>query len=144
MADPFHLERFVEAQATHFDQARAELAAGQKQTHWIWFIFPQIHGLGASAMSQRYAISGAQEAAAYLLHPVLGPRLRDCTAVVNNLSGRTIGQIFGYPDDLKFHSSVTLFNWIATEQKLEGKVFSQVLEKYFAGKPDQATLDRLP
>jgi uncharacterized protein (DUF1810 family) len=145
--DRYDLQRFVDAQelGSSFEQARAELAAGRKRSHWIWFIFPQIQGLGSSAMSQHYAISGPEESKAYLLHPVLGPRLRECTALVNDLSGRSVAEIFGSPDDLKFHSSVTLFAWAASHERTAGnEVFSKALGKYFAGKPDQATIDRLP
>jgi uncharacterized protein (DUF1810 family) len=143
MDDVYQLQRFVDAQEPYYEQARAELAAGRKRTHWIWFIFPQIHGLGASAMSQRFAISGPAEAAAYLQHPILGPRLRDCTAVVNALSGKSIEEIFGYPDDLKFHSSMTLFAWTAEQQNLDSQVFAEALTRYFAGKRDEQTLKRL-
>jgi uncharacterized protein (DUF1810 family) len=145
--DPYRLQRFVDAQALCFEQVRSELSAGKKRSHWIWFIFPQISGLGSSAMSKRFAISGPAEADAYLLHPVLGHRLRDCTALVNAVDGRSIHEIFGYPDDLKFHSSVTLFAWVVGQgprfQILGNHVFADALAKYFNGKPDQATLDRL-
>jgi uncharacterized protein (DUF1810 family) len=105
----------------------------------MWFVFPQIQGLGLSAMAQRFAISGIEEAKAYLAHPLLGSRLRECTSLVNALSGRAIDDIFGYPDDLKFHSSVTLF-----ARAVDGpSVFAESLSKYFNGVPDQATLDRL-
>ena len=114
----------------------------------MWFVFPQIQGLGLSPMAQRFAISGLNEARAYLLHPVLGPRLRDCTALVNAVVGRPITDIFGYPDDLKFHSSVTLFGWAtsrgASDDSAGNDVFAEALTKYFNGVPDQATLDRLP
>ena len=136
-----NLQRFVDAQASTYEQARAELAAGEKRTHWMWFIFPQIQGLGLSSMAQRFAISGLAEAVAYLAHPVLGPRLRECTALVNTVQGRSLDQIFGYPDNLKFHSSVTLF---AEAERLPASVFRQALEKYFKTAPDRATLDRLP
>ena len=145
--DSYRLQRFVDAQATCFAQVTAELAAGEKRTHWMWFIFPQIAGLGSSAMAQRFAISGIEEACAYLLHPVLGPRLRDCTALVNAVQGRTLDAIFGYPDDLKFHSSMTLFDQASREAscaaETANRVFRQALEKYFAGKTDGATLQRL-
>ena len=137
-ADPFDLQRFIDAQANTYEQARAELAAGRKRGHWIWFIFPQIHGLGYSAMSQRFAISGLDEAKAYLAHPLLGARLRDCTALVNAVEGRSLNAILGDPDDMKFHSSVTLF-----AEAGGGAVFHDALNRYFAGKPDQATLDRI-
>lgn len=139
MPDPYHLQRFVDAQAPCFAQVRSELVAGRKRTHWMWFIFPQLEGLGSSPMAQRFAISGLQEAKAYLLHPVLGNRLRDCTALVNAVSGRPIEDIFGFPDNLKFHSSVTLF---AEASNSENEVFEEALAKYFNGVPDKATMDR--
>ena len=106
----------------------------------MWFIFPQLEGLGSSPMAQRFAISGIEEAKAYLAHPVLGDRLRDCTTLVNAVSGRSVQDIFGYPDDLKFHSSVTLF---AEASHAENNVFNEVLTKYFNGAPDKNTTDRL-
>src|ERR1700742_3020381 len=139
MDDSFDLQRFVDAQAEVYDQALAELRAGRKQSHWMWFIFPQLEGLGSSPMAQRFAVSGIEEAKAYLAHPVLGDRLRDCTALVNAVSGRSVEDIFGYPDDLKFHSSVTLF----AEADPEDKAFAEALTKYFNGLPDKATTDRL-
>jgi uncharacterized protein (DUF1810 family) len=146
--DPYRLQRFVDAQASCFGQVRSELLAGQKQSHWMWFIFPQIKGLGSSPMAERFAISGPAEADAYLMHPVLGDRLRDCTALVNAVDGRSVHDIFGYPDDLKFYSSVTLFAWVVAHgpplQILGNHVFADALTKYFKGIPDQATLDRLP
>jgi uncharacterized protein (DUF1810 family) len=141
MPDPYRLQRFVDAQTPCFAQVRAELATGKKLSHWMWFIFPQLKGLGSSPMAQRFAISGIDEAKAYLAHPVLGDRLRDCTSLVNAVSGRSIEDIFGYPDDLKFHSSVTLF---AEASHPENKVFKEALAKYFNGDPDKATMDRLP
>jgi uncharacterized protein (DUF1810 family) len=138
--DTYNLRRFVEAQASTFEQARSELAAGSKRSHWMWFIFPQIHGLGSSAMSQRYAISGLDEARAYLAHPMLGARLRECTALVNAIPNATSEKIFGYPDELKFHSSITLF---AEAAGAEDRVFAEALERFFADKRDAATLDRL-
>ena len=138
--DPFHLKRFVDAQASTYTQARAELAAGEKRSHWMWFIFPQIQGLGLSSMAQRYAITDLAEAKAYLAHPVLGPRLRECTALVNAVDGRTMDQIFGYPDNLKFHSSVTLF---AEAENAPESVFKQALTRYFNSVPDRKTLDHL-
>ena len=134
--DPFHLQRFVDAQVTVYAQARAELAAGEKRSHWMWFIFPQIQGLGSSSMAQRYAITDLAEAKAYLAHPMLGPRLRECTALVNAVKSRTPDQIFGYPDDLKFHSSITLFG---RADGMPDSVFHQALSKYFSGKPDHKT-----
>ena len=141
MRDPYRLQRFVDAQTSCFEQVRSELATGKKRSHWMWFIFPQLKGLGSSPMAQRFAISGIDEAKAYLAHPVLGDRLRDCTSLVNAVSGRSIEDIFGYPDDLKFHSSVTLF---AEASHPENKVFNQALAKYFNGLPDKATTDQLP
>ena len=136
----FNLQRFVDAQSSTYTQVRAELAAGEKRSHWMWFIFPQIAGLGFSSMAQRYAIRSLDEARAYLAHPVLGPRLRECTALVNAASDRTPEQIFGYPDDLKFHSSVTLF---AEVDEAPNSPFQQALSKYFNGRPDRRTLDHL-
>lgn len=135
----YHLQRFVDAQASTYEQARSELAAGQKRSHWMWFIFPQIRGLGSSSMAQRFAISGAAEASAYLAHPVLGARLRACTDLVNAVEGRSIEQIFGYPDDLKFHSSMTLFAQVSEDNA----VFTFALGRYFSGKVDRSTLERL-
>jgi uncharacterized protein (DUF1810 family) len=139
MDDPYLLQRFVDAQAPVFDTVCAELRAGRKRSHWMWFIFPQIAGLGHSAMAQRFAIASLDEARAYLRHPVLGPRLRECTRLVAAIEGRAIDAIFGYPDDLKFHSSVTLFAHAAPDEP----VFAECLRKYFGGAPDTATLDRL-
>ncbi len=138
--DRFNLQRFVEAQAGVIERVYAELRAGQKRSHWMWFVFPQIRGLGSSEMAMRYAISGREEARAYLDHPVLGPRLKKCTGIVVDLEGRTIEAIFGYPDDLKFHSSMTLFGEV--EEPSE-RVFLTALKKYFGGKTDEATLARL-
>jgi uncharacterized protein (DUF1810 family) len=140
MPDPYHLQRFVDAQASCFEQVKSELAAGKKRTHWMWFIFPQLEGLGSSPMAQRFAISGIDEAKAYLAHRVLGDRLRDCTALVNAVSSRSVEDIFGYPDDLKFHSSVTLF---AQASHPEDNVFNEALKKYFNGLTDKNTTDRL-
>jgi uncharacterized protein (DUF1810 family) len=137
--DPYHLQRFVDAQHSCFAKVRAELRAGKKRSHWMWFVFPQIQGLGSSPMAQRFAIAGLDEAKAYLDHSVLGGRLRDCTALVNAVVGRSMEDIFGYPDDLKFHSSVTLFARAADDPG----VFTEALSKYFNGLSDQATLDRL-
>ncbi len=137
--DPYNLQRFVDAQETVFEQARLELREGRKRSHWMWFIFPQIEGLGHSEVARKYAISGRDEAIAYLDHQILGPRLRECTRLVALLEGRSIEEIFGYPDDLKFHSSMTLFaNVTASDQ-----IFRDALEKYYAGQLDNATLERL-
>jgi uncharacterized protein (DUF1810 family) len=126
MQDPYDLERFVAAQDPVIDQVRAELRAGRKRTHWMWFVFPQLRGLGHSEMARRYAISSPEEAAAYLAHPVLGPRLVECTGLVNRIEGRTLEEIFGYPDNLKFCSSMKLFAGAASGHQ----VFKTALEKY--------------
>ncbi len=141
MDDPYHLQRFVDAQASCFAQVRSELAAGRKRSHWMWFVFPQLKGLGGSPMAQRFAISGLEEARAYLHHSILGDRLRDCTALVNAVVGRSISDIFGYPDDLKFRSSITLFARAADPPG--NQLFTAALTKYFDGVPDQATIDPL-
>lgn len=137
--DPFHLKRFLDAQQEIYEKVRTELAAGQKRSHWMWFIFPQIAGLGSSPMAQRYAIADLPEARAYLQHGVLGPRLVECTDLVNR-SGSSLSMLFGYPDDLKFHSSVTLFAQAASTTP---NPFTEALGKYFQSRPDQATLARL-
>jgi uncharacterized protein (DUF1810 family) len=141
--DQYGLERFVEAQAGLYEQVCAELRAGRKRSHWMWFVFPQIRGLGSSAMAARYAISSLEEARAYLEHPVLGARLRECVGIVAGVqtrtgSGKTVEEIFGYPDDLKFHSSMTLF-----AKASGGGVFQEALERYFGGEMDQGTLERI-
>ena len=109
MPDPFNLDRFVQAQDPVLAQVRAELWAGHKRTHWMWFVFPQLAGLGRSDTARYYALASLEEARAYLAHPLLGPRLIECTNLVNAVEGRSAHQIFGSPDDLKFHSSMTLF-----------------------------------
>ena len=139
MSDRFGLERFVEAQEGVYEQACAELRAGRKRSHWMWFVFPQIRGLGSSPTAVRFAISGMEEARAYLEHPMLGPRLRECTAIVVGVEGRSVEEIFGYPDDLKFHSSMTLF----AKAGEEAGVFGEALEKYFGGRMDGGTLERI-
>jgi uncharacterized protein (DUF1810 family) len=135
---PYDLQRFVDAQNPVIDQVRAELSAGQKRTHWVWFIFPQIRGLGSSLMARRYAILSPKEAAAYLRHPVLGPRLRECTELVMRVEGRSAAEIFGYPDDLKFRSSMTLFAQVADD-----RLFAEAIAKFYPAGPDPATLVRL-
>ena len=135
MTDPFDLERFVDAQAPVYASVVAELRRGRKQSHWMWFIFPQFAGLGHSAMAQRFAIRSREEAVAYLGHGVLGPRLRECTALVNAVEGRTIHDILGSPDDLKFHSSMTLFAAVSSEPQ-----FAASITKFYGGTPDQKTL----
>ncbi|MDE3188711.1 MAG: DUF1810 domain-containing protein [Acidobacteriota bacterium] len=137
--DLYQLERFVEAQAEVFPEVVGELRAGHKRGHWMWFIFPQMKGLGRSDMAQYYGIGSLEEASAYLRHPVLGPRLLQCTQVVNAVEGRTALEIFGFPDDMKFRSSMTLFARAAEDDA----VFRAALEKYFGGEPDPLTLELL-
>lgn len=139
MDSEFDLERFVQAQAPVYAAVLAELRAGHKRSHWMWFIFPQIAGLGHSEMAQRYAIASSDEAAAYLAHPVLGPRLRECASIVAAHEDLSAEDIFGHPDDLKFRSSMTLFADVAPDEA----VFQQCIDKYFDGEPDDATLMRL-
>jgi len=136
VSDPYNLERFIDSQNPVYDRVRSELRAGSKRSHWMWFIFPQIAGLGHSSTAQHYAISSLKEAEAYLQHPILGARLRECTQLVNDITGRTIEEIFGYPDDLKFRSSMTLF----TRATVDNGVFRQALQKYFDGADDPLTV----
>lgn len=138
MTDLFNLDRFVRAQDPVYREVQGELARGRKQTHWMWFVFPQIAGLGFSAMSQRYAIGSRAEAQAYLAHPLLGARLVESTKLVLAVEGRTINAILGAPDDAKFRSSMTLFGAVS-----DGPVFDQALARYFAGERDGATLEIL-
>ncbi|GLR90463.1 DUF1810 domain-containing protein [Bradyrhizobium iriomotense] len=138
MSDPFDLKRFVQAQNDVYPGVVGELSAGRKRSHWMWFIFPQLAGLGFSAMSQRYAIASRAEAEAYLAHPVLGPRLVECTGLVLAVRGRSINAILGAPDDVKFHSSMTLFDAVSDEA-----IFGEALARYFAGERDGATLEIL-
>ncbi|HEX9116918.1 MAG TPA: DUF1810 domain-containing protein [Anaerolineae bacterium] len=135
-ADPFDLERFVSAQEGVYGGALAELRSGRKRTHWMWFVFPQIDGLGHSPISKHYAIKNLAEARAYLDHPVLGPRLRECADAVLAVRGHSAAELFGYPDDLKLKSSMTLFAQVAER----GSAFGRVLEKYFGGEQDANTL----
>jgi uncharacterized protein (DUF1810 family) len=139
MADEYDLDRFVTAQEPVLAQVRQELAAGRKRSHWMWFVFPQLAGLGYSAMARQYAISSMAEARAYLEHPVLGSRLIGLTKLVNQVNGRSIHEIFGSPDDLKFHSSMTLF----TQARPDEPVFREALDKYFSGIMDKGTLEKL-
>jgi uncharacterized protein (DUF1810 family) len=138
MADSFDLQRFVDAQAPVYPQVLEELGQGRKQTHWMWFIFPQLAGLGHSAMARRFALRSRDEAVAYLAHGILGARLNECTALVNTIEGRTIREILGSPDDLKFCSSMTLFAEVSSDP-----AFSAGLVKFYGGRPDQRTLDLL-
>jgi uncharacterized protein (DUF1810 family) len=138
--DRIHLGRFLEAQAPVYRQVHAELTAGRKTSHWMWFIFPQLAGLGSSATAQHYAIGSLGEARAYLAHPVLGERLRECTQLVLQVEGKTPAEIFGYPDDLKFRSSLTLFARAAGDTRPEDRVFAEALGRCFAGAPDPLTV----
>jgi uncharacterized protein (DUF1810 family) len=139
MSDAYYLQRFVDAQNPVFDQVRTELRAGRKRTHWMWFIFPQLQGLGTSPMARRYAISSRAEAEAYVNHPILGARLRECTRLVSEISGHTINEIFGYPDTIKFRSSMTLFAHAAPDNK----IFTDAIEKHFSNGFDPLTMERL-
>jgi len=137
--DPHDLNRFVEAQAETYAEALAELRAGDKRSHWMWYIFPQVAGLGFSSMAQRYAVRSRAEAEAYLAHPILGPRLRECAEAVLAVEGRTARQIMGTPDDLKLRSSMTLFAHLSPP----GSVFQRVLQKYYDGVLDPKTVEFL-
>ncbi len=139
MADPFDLQRFVNAQAPLYERVRQELKVGRKQGHWMWFIFPQIAGLGQSPMSIRFAIASLGEATAYLAHPVLGARLRECAQLTLDVEGKTARDIFGSVDEMKFRSSMTLFARAAPDED----IFQRCIDKYFAGAPDPATNARL-
>ena len=139
MDDPYDLQRFVDAQDPVYAQACDELRDGHKRSHWMWFVFPQIQGLGASAMARRYAISSLAEAEAYLRHPLLGPRLRESTRLVNLVKERSIEEIFGYPDYLKFRSSISLF----ARATSDNDVFVEALRSYFGGEADPQTLQLL-
>jgi uncharacterized protein (DUF1810 family) len=134
--DPYDLQRFIDAQAPVMPRVEAELRAGRKSSHWMWFVFPQMRGLGRSTMAERYGIASLDEAQAYLAHPVLGKRLRDCCSLVLAVEGSSAHAIFGSPDDSKFRSSLTLFRLAAPE---EG-VFAECLRKYCDGVEDRATL----
>lgn len=134
--DLFGLERFVAAQNGVHETAVAEIRSGRKRSHWMWFVFPQIAGLGSSHASQRYAIPTLAEARAYLEHPVLGPRLVECAEAALSVRARTAREIFGSPDDLKLRSSATLFAQVSPE----GSVFHRLLERYFQGEPDEQTI----
>jgi uncharacterized protein (DUF1810 family) len=139
MDDPFNLERFVKAQNPEFDGVLSELRQGCKMGHWMWFVFPQLKGLGSSSDADYFGISSRAEAKGYLKHPILGQRLRECTTLVNLVEGRSIDQIFGGIDSVKFRSSMTLFAKIGPDRE----IFEKALEKYFNGKADRLTLDRL-
>jgi uncharacterized protein (DUF1810 family) len=142
MEDRFNLDRFVKAQAPIYDIVLGELRAGQKRGYWIWYVFPRISGLGTTPTDTTYSIRSLAEARAYLQHPVLGPRLAQCIETVNAVRGRSAVDIFGYPDELKFHSSLTLFLLAAAGAK-EKVPFQAALDRFFAGKPDKVTVDKL-
>jgi uncharacterized protein (DUF1810 family) len=137
--DPYDLQRFVKAQDPVYDQVCAELRNGRKESHWMWFIFPQLRGLGRSQMATKFGIASREEAEEYLKHPLLGPRLRECSRLVTLMEGRSIHQILGSPDDLKFKSSMSLFATIAPDER----VFKEALQKYFEGEFDRLTLELL-
>jgi uncharacterized protein (DUF1810 family) len=139
MDDPHHLQRFVEAQAPVMDEVRAELADGRKRTHWMWFVFPQLAALGRSELARHYGIASREEAAAYWRHPVLGPRLKQCSELVLAVRGRSALEIMGAPDDLKLRSCMTLFAEVAPEEP----VFRDVLARLYGGEPDRRTLELL-
>jgi uncharacterized protein (DUF1810 family) len=136
MNDPHDLQRFVDAQNPVFPQVKEELARGAKASHWMWFVFPQLKGLGRSTLAQHYGIASPEEAQAYWRHPVLGPRLKECTELVLAVVGKTALQIFGSPDDLKFCSSMTLFERVVPQEPL----FGRAIDKYFDGKRDARTV----
>jgi uncharacterized protein (DUF1810 family) len=134
MADPYEFQRFVDAQAPVYERVRRELSAGRKESHWMWFVFPQIAGLGQSPTSVRYAIGSLEEATAYLAHPVLGARLEECARLALAVEGKSAREIFGPVDAMKFRSSMTLFARAAPP----GSVFTQCLDRYFGGNPDES------
>ena len=139
MEDPHQLDRYVRAQEGVYPQALAELRAGRKRSHWMWFIFPQADGLGSSQTARFYAIRSLNEARAYLGHPVLGPRLAECADALLGTGGRNASEILGFPDDLKLRSSATLFAQVAGPDS----VFRRILDRFFAGNPDTRTLEIL-
>jgi len=134
--DPYNLSRFVQAQEQTYDQALAELNAGRKRSHWMWYVFPQLDGLGSSPITKRYSIKSEAEARAYLDHPVLGQRLVDCAEAILRVEGKSAREILGSPDDLKLKSCATLFARVSPP----GSVFERILEKFYSGEPDAATL----
>ncbi len=139
MPDPFDLDRFVQAQDPVIAQARRELGEGRKRGHWMWFVFPQLRGLGRSDTARHYGIDSVAEAQAYLAHPVLGPRLVECTGLVNKVEGRSVHGMFGSPDDLKFRSSMTLF----ASADPGAPAFREALGKHFGGASDALTVEKL-
>jgi uncharacterized protein (DUF1810 family) len=141
-ADPFDLRRFVDAQDGVYDTVLAELRSGAKRSHWIWFVFPQLRGLGRSPTAARFGISSLAEARAYLTHPSLAPRLRECTRLVAAIEGRTVDEIFGWPDDMKVRSSMTLFARATDDPDVQAD-FRAVLDKFYGGEDDPATVELL-
>lgn len=139
-SDPYELARFLEAQSRCYARVLEELAAGEKASHWMWFIFPQLKGLGVSTTARRFGLSGLEEARAYLAHAVLGQRLRECTQLLLAVEGRSAHEIFGSPDDLKLRSCLTLFAQAAPAPAREDRVFGEALAKYYGGEPDPVTL----
>jgi uncharacterized protein (DUF1810 family) len=139
MKDPYRLQRFVDAQNSVYREVCSELRRGGKEGHWMWFVFPQLEGLGHSDTAKEFSISSIDEAAAYLTHPILGPRLLECTRLVNAIEGRSVHQIFGYPDDLKFYSSMTLFSHATSDNG----IFMAALQKYCRGEFDSVTIKLL-
>ena len=139
MKDPYDLQRFIDAQNPVYEQVCAELRNGRKESHWMWFIFPQLRGLGHSQMAIKFGIASREEAEAYLQHPVLGPRLQECTRLVTTVEGRSIHEILGSPDDLKFRSSMSLFACVSPDNP----IFTAALQKYFGGELDRLTLEGL-
>lgn len=139
MNDPYDLQRFIEAQDPVYDEVCAELRNGRKESHWMWFIFPQLRGLGHSQTAVKFGIASREEAEAYLQHPILGPRLKECSRLVTLVEGRSINQILGSPDDLKFRSSMSLFASVTPDNH----IFTTALQKYFGGALDRLTLERL-
>ena len=139
MPDPFNLNRFIKAQDPVYARVSSELRTGRKTSHWMWFVFPQVKGLGFSPMAMKFAITSLDEARAYLDHPVLGPRLVECTRLVCEVKGKTIHEIFGSPDDMKFRSCMTLFSRAADGPG----VFGEALKRFFDGEPDTLTLERI-
>ena len=135
--DPYDLQRFVQAQTTDYDRALSEIKRGRKSSHWMWYIFPQIDGLGFSPTSRHYSIKSTEEAMAYLAHPVLGPRLKACAEAALGVEGRSAHEVFGSPDDRKLRSSATLFAYVSPA----GSVFHRILDKFFKGKHDRKTLE---
>ncbi len=137
--DPHNLQRFLDAQTPIYEEVCRELRAGKKKSHWMWFIFPQLRGLGSSPTAMAFGVSSLAEARAFLEHPILGARIRECTRLVNEVENQSIHQILGYPDDLKFRSSMTLFASVG----VDAQIFKDALQKYFAGEPDPLTLELL-